>query len=181
MKNFDPGLVESRFVSERKLSQEFQGRRTRGTERVFEVRDGNFDRRNTWRFVVFVPDRWLKGTYVSVRPNMVPNRKLWAGLDRRSIQLAPCTKAGHRGKCYAKLSFADVTDAKNRVVLTTGEELPRWMRSFRTRRKERVTATRARDGDALVALMNKDDWFGMIRLFLALKPWALSAGYVPRA
>jgi hypothetical protein len=170
--------VEVEFVSARKRSQEFKGRSTRGEERFYEARDRNFQGRNTWRFSVFVPDRWLKGTYVSVQPQLVPNRKLWAGLDRRSIQLAPCTKAAHRGKCYAKLSFADATDEKNRVVLTKGESLPRWMRAFRTRSKAGVTATRARDGESLVAILKKDDWVGMVRLFLALKPWALSAGFV---
>jgi hypothetical protein len=177
MRRFDPELVEAELVSTRKRSQVFQGRRTRGLEQLYEVKDGNFDTRNAWRFVVFVPDRWLKGTYVSVQPQVVPNRKLWAGLDRRSVQFAPCTMAAHRGKCYAKLAFADVTDEKNRVVLARGEALPRWMRSFRTRSKTRVTATRARDGHALVAILEKDDWVGMICLFLALKPWALFAGF----
>lgn len=177
-RTFDPGRVDVALVGERKVSQEFKGRSTRGTERVYAVKDGNFDRRNSWRFAVFVPDRWLKGSYVSVSPQVVPNRKLWAGLDRRSIQLAPCTMPAYRSKCYAKLSLADATAEKNRVVLRKGEPMPRWMKAFLTRSKNRVTATRARDGNARVAVLRKDDWAGMIRLFLALKPWALSSGFV---
>jgi hypothetical protein len=170
--------VEVSFLGERNASQEFKDRRTRGIERVYAVKDGNFDRRNSWQFIVFVPNRWLKGTYVSVRPHVVPNRKSWAGLDRRSIQLAPCTKAAHRGKCYAKLSFADLKDGKNKVVLRVDDAPPRWMRHFRIHKKTRVTATRARDGNALVAVLEKSDWVGMIRLFLALKPWAIAANFV---
>jgi hypothetical protein len=175
--HLDPSLVDVALDTSRRLVHEFQGRKTRGTEHTFVVADRNFVTRNTWEFVVFVPDAWRKGTYASVQPRAVPNRRVWAGLERRSIQFAPCTRPGYRSRCYGMLAVSDPTGERNREYLNKGDARPPWLRGFRVRTKGTVTTSRALDENRLVAVFDPQDWSGMIRLFLAMKPWVLEQRY----
>jgi hypothetical protein len=177
MKRFDPELVEVAFASSRKAVNDFQGRKTRGTEHEFEVVDRNFPSRNLWRFALFVPGDWRKGTYLSLRPLTTPNRKAWSGLERRSIQLAPCTRGGYRGNCYGVVYVSDPTGSKTRRVLTRKDVRPAWLDEFMVSTKARVATSRANDGDHLAAVFDRDDFAGMIRLFVAARAWTLSDGF----
>lgn len=177
MRTFRLGLVDIAFAASRKGVNDFQGLKTRGVVHEFEVVDRNFPARNAWRFSVFVPNEWTKGTYVSVRPLAVPNRKIWSGLERRSIQFGPCTRPGYRRKCYAQLAVSDPTGEKTRVVLRKTDVRPLWLDGFLLRSKARVTTSRANDGDHVTAIFDQDDFRGMIRLFVAARAWTLSEGF----
>ena len=145
MRTFKTDLVAVAFDGSRNAVNDFQGSKTRN-EHTFEAVDRNFPSRNGWKFAVFVPKDWRKGTYVSVRPLVTPNRKVWSGLDRRSVQFAPCTKLSHRRKCYGIVAVSDPSGAKTRVILRKTDPLPPWLEAFRLTAKERVTTSRANDG-----------------------------------
>ena len=170
-------LVDVAFESSREAVNDFRGIKTRGVEHTFEARDRNFPSRNGWQFAIFVPREWRKGTYVSVRPLSTPNRKIWAGLERRSVQFAPCTKLRHRSKCYGTVSVSDPSGTKTRVILRRTDPIPPWLEAFRLTEKERVATSRANDGRTLVAVLGRDDFAGMVRLFVACRAWTLTEGY----
>jgi hypothetical protein len=177
MKTLDVELMEVAFAGTRKKIEDFRGAKTRGSEHEYEVLDRNFQSRNAWRFVVFVPDEWRKGTYISVRPLTVPNRKIWAGLERRSILVAPCTRQGYRGKGYAQVSVSDLTGEKTRQVLNNDDPRPEGLEWFKLRAKERVATSRSSDGHHLTAVFDSDDFSGMVRLFVASRAWTLIEGF----
>ena len=177
MRGFETSLVEVAFATSRKGVNDFQGAKRRGVQHEFEVVDRNFQSRHGWKFAVFVPTDWHKGTYVSVRPLTIPNRKEWSALERRSIQLAPCTMRAHRGWCYAKVFVSDISGEKNREALRADDARPPWLDGFRLRTKERVTTSKANDGRSLVAVLEKEDLPGMIRLFIATRAWTLTGGF----
>lgn len=146
-----------------------------GTEFRYLVTDRNFDSRNAWEFVVRVPkDRTGR---IEVRPQLVPNLKAWARLERRSLTFARTTKAGYAGRVYCQVALADATGERTKDVTHTGEraELPRWFDPFRTklRAKGTVRATKGHDEEQLVALVDRDDHAAMIALFFATKVWVL--------
>lgn len=171
--------VEIAFEEERKSTWEFTGRTVRGIEYQYRVIDLNFSNRREWVFVIRVPGASARDAYIGVNPITIPNRKRWAGLDRRSIQFKRFGRTGER--VFAKLSISDVTLERNRKVLSwwQRDHLPRWLSAFRPRRKKAVVPKAGVDGDALVTVARADDHPQMIRLFLALKAWVLSDGYDP--
>lgn len=129
-----------------------------------------------------VPDDWTKDNYINVRPVAVPNRNVWAELDRRAISFQRATIGRHLAKVYAKLAIADVQGEKTRRVLKKDNKkfMPKWLKEFHPVQKQRVTKSAANDGEHLVAVVDRDDHIRMIKLFMALKPWVLDRGYDPR-
>jgi hypothetical protein len=179
---FKTDLVRISFVAEERGVWRFGGNVSTGTAFTYDVEDENYWMRNRWQFSVQVPDAWTKGNYINVRPLKVPNRRMWAGLDRRVISLQRATIGRHGGKVYAKLSISDVHGEKTKVVLRKDAKrfMPRWLKSFSPIQKQRVSGTDANDGEHLVAVMDRNNHIHMIKLFLALKAWVLDEGYDPK-
>ena len=155
----------------------------RGTEHVYAVRDANFGQRNAWEFLVRVPD--ARGASIEVRPSLVPNVGVWAGLDRRAILFERVTLGGHRGNCYCKVALADASGNRTRLIARADEkgQLPYWFRPLRGRMhaKEAVRRTRGTDSHSLVITVPPDDHRQMIALFLASKAWVLKERFRFRA
>jgi hypothetical protein len=153
----------------------FARRPVAGVEHTFDVADGNFRARNSWQFVVRVPDD--KGGRIEVRPLAVPDLKAWAELEDRSLTFTRATMAGYRGQLYCQVALADPKGEKTKDVIR-GEErgaLPKWFDPLRSRMrtKQTVRRTRANDGDQLVVLVKPADYDAMIGMFFATKVWVL--------
>src|SRR5215813_8126403 len=114
---FKTDLVEMSFLDDQPGVWDFSGKLCKGTKFFYEVDDYNYWMRNHWQFVVQVPDDWTKGNYTNVRPVIVPNRGVWAGLDQRTISFQRATIGRYRSKVYGKLAIADVKGEKTRLVL----------------------------------------------------------------
>jgi hypothetical protein len=146
-----------------------------GIEYVYTVTDDNFSQRNSWEFVVRVPD--ARGESIEVRPSVVPNVRAWTGLDRRALMFERVTKGRHRGDCYCKVALADSTGERTRLIARVDEKkhLPYWFGSLRARMrsKEAIRHTRGTDSESLVITVPADDHKEMIALFLAAKAWVL--------
>jgi len=178
---FKTDLVEMSFLDDQPGVWDFSGKLCKGTKFFYEVDDYNYWMRNHWQFVVQVPDDWTKGNYTNVRPVIVPNRGVWAGLDQRTISFQRATIGRYRSKVYGKLAIADVKGEKTRLVLNKENKhsIPKWLKEFSPMQKQRVTTSAANDGEHLVVVLDRDDHLGMIKLFLACKPWVLDHGYDP--
>ncbi len=175
---FKSEFVDVEFENLRKAVWQFNSRKVTGHDFTYEVVDRNYVQRNQWTFSVRVP-KSLKGS-IGVQPAFVPNRKIWAGLDRRSLQLPTADIGRYRQKRYAKLAIADVNEEKNRVILNEEiDRLPKWLKGFKPIPKRKVARTKANDGGSLVSIFDPKNHRDMIRLFLALKPWILDDGYTP--
>jgi hypothetical protein len=146
-----------------------------GIEYVYTVTDNNYAQRNSWEFLVRVPD--AHGGTIEVRPSVVPNVRAWAGLDRRAVMFERVTIGRYRGACYCKVALADPSGERTRLIARMDEKnrLPYWFRSVRPRMraKEAIRRTRGTDGDSLVITVPADDHQQMIALFLAAKAWVL--------
>jgi hypothetical protein len=178
---FKTDLVEMSFLDDRRAVWDFTGQLCKGTEFLYEVDDYNYWTRNHWQFMVQVPDDWTKGNYINVRPLIIPNRRAWAGLDRRTMSFQRATIGRHRARVYGKLAIADVKGEKTRLVLNKDSKrsMPKWLKVFSPLQKQRVTRSYANDGEHLVAVLDRDDHLRMIQLFLACKAWVLDHGYDP--
>lgn len=154
----------------------FAGDAVRGVEWIYAVTDQNFPSRNSWQFIVRVPER--RDGRIEVRPRTTPNVKAWAELPDRSLTFMPATRGPARGKWYGPVALADADGKKSRSLVRADRrgDLPHWFRDLagRMRRKEAVRPTRGTDGDSLVILVNAGDHAAMIRLFFATKVWILS-------
>src|SRR5688572_32050582 len=84
----------------------------RGIEYVYDVTDRNYAQRNSWEFLVRVPD--ARGGSIEVRPSVVPDVRAWAGLDRRAIMFERVTIGRYRGACYCKVAIADPSGERDR-------------------------------------------------------------------
>lgn len=179
MKRFDRDRVEIAFEEQREAVWRFQSRVVRGEEFFYEVIDGNFASRNRWMFRIRVPNSLRGQTYMGVAPSRVPNRRRWAGLDRRSLQFRRGTIGKHRSRVYANLAISDFKGEKNRIVLSSRDRpgLPSWLLPFRPLVRHRVIRTRFDQDQTLVVSLKSDDHAGFIKLFLAVKPWILSAEF----
>lgn len=146
-----------------------------GIEYIYDVTDNNYGQRNSWEFLVRVPD--ARGGSVEVRPSVVPNVRAWAGLDRRALMFERVTMGRYRGACYCKVALADSSGERTRLIARVDEKdsLPYWFRSLsaRIRSKEAIRHTRGTDRDSLVITVPADDHEQMIALFLATKAWVL--------
>jgi hypothetical protein len=157
-------------------------RPVRGTEYRYPVTDASQQVRQHWEFVVRVPDDRREA--IDVRPVTVPNVKVLAPLDRRSLTFQRATKPGYTRFRYCQLSLAVPGGARTRRVAHRGDEaaLPYWLRALRSRirQKQTVRATRGTDGHSLVVLVEPADHEMMIRLFIATKAWVLREGIALR-
>jgi hypothetical protein len=146
-----------------------------GIEHVYSVTDENFSQRNSWEFVVRVPAARREG--IEVRPTVVPNVGVWAGLDRRAIMFERVIKGRHRGDCYCKVALADWKGERTRLIARVDEKkrLPYWFSPLRgrMRSKEAIRHTRGTDSESLVIIVPADNHQEMIALFLAAKAWVL--------
>jgi NAD-dependent DNA ligase len=107
---------------------------------------------------------------------------MWAGLERRSIQFRRADIGKYRHKIYVKLAISDVTGKKTKRILNEDTKvLPKWIKALKPIPKRKVARTKANDGGHLVSVFDAENHRGMIRLFLALKPWILDDGYSPLA
>ena len=170
--------VDVQLVDTRPATWTFAGSPMRGREHRYSVVDRNHQSRNTWEFVVHVPDE-ARGR-VEVRPVRVPNDSSFAGLDRRSITFMPATMPRYRQYRYCQLSLADPVGGASRRVVNIRQkgELPYWLSKlgWRLRRKSTVRRTRGTDGESLAVLVGADDHRMMICLFLGTKAWIIKRG-----
>ena len=146
-----------------------------GTEYVYGVTDANYAQRNSWEFLVRVPN--ARGGSVEVRPSVVPDVQAWAGIDRRALMFEQVKIGRYRGACYCKVALADPSGEHTRLIARVDEKhkLPYWFGSVsgRMRAKDAVRRTRGTDTDSLVITVPADDHQQMIALFLATKAWVL--------
>jgi len=179
---YNPRLVDVIFENERRATWEKVGSNlaVKGIEYTYLVKDRNFDRLNAWKFLVRHPNS--NKNDIAIQPISVPNKKVWAGIDRRSIVLIKATKRDHSDKVYCKVNLADPTAIRTKIGTSRGERdlLPRWFDYFRRdmRLKGTVAKTYGTDSKAQVVLINPDNHEKMIRLFFALKIWVLEEGFL---
>ena len=163
------------LAADRPASWTFAGDTVTGTEFAYVVHDRNFPGRNSWEFLVRVPkDR--KGR-IEVRPRSVPNLRVWAGLERRSLTFTQARRHGYEDRYYCQVALADPTGERTKDVIRGDErhDLPPWFDDFaaRLREKHSVRATKGFDADQLVAIVGADEHQRMIGLFFATKVWVL--------
>jgi hypothetical protein len=185
----DQVAVEAGDVRKARWSFAKGGRQApvRGNEHRYTVTDGNLAGRNTWEFLVRVPDE--ADGRVEIRPRSTPDTATWKALTYRSLQFQRATKGDARGKRYAKVSLAvpqtgraksDPRGTRTKDVIRADQrgDLPKWFESLRgrMRRKESVRSTRGTDGNQLVILVSPEDHEMMIRLYFAMKVWVLKEG-----
>ena len=171
--------LEIECKDDRKISWRFARHAMKGTEFLYEVKDANFDRLNTWLVAVRVPKDVFGD--VIVEPVQSPGKKVWAELVRRSIVLSRATKPDFRSSVYCKVNLADPSGWQTKRGTRRGDRnfLPRWFQPFRWRMrlKHTVTTTRGRDANAQIVLMDRDDHKTMIKLYFALKVWVLEESF----
>jgi len=148
-----------------------------GQEYRYQVADGNYKSQNVWEFVVRVPDSPHRE--VEVRPVRIPNKRTWAGIERRSLILPVATLGRYRGKRYCKVPFPGVAGSlksKRYIRFDQRDSLPAWFRPFRTRmhKKETVRRTKGTDGSLLVIVVNPDDHRELVQVFFSVWIWPVS-------
>lgn len=170
--------VEVAPIGSRPASWTFAGEAVRGTEWSHVAMDRNCAGNNNWEFLVRVPDD-PRGR-IEVRPRTTPPLRAWEELPDRSLTFTPATRGSARGRWYAPVALADPTGERSRTVVRHDERdhLPPWFRDLTIRRKALVKPTRGTDQDALVILVARDDYAGMIRAFFATKVWVLREAVV---
>jgi len=163
---------------ERRSSWQWGGRAVKGIEHVYDVVDRNFDRLNRWTFSLRIP---AKADQVIVQPQTIPGKKVFAGLDRRSIIFNPATTPRFANWHYCKANLSDPSKEKNRIGTTRSDRqnLPKWLQALspRIHPKSTVASTEGSDGNSLVIRVKGDDHETMIRLFFALRVWVLQEGF----
>ncbi|HEV2359320.1 MAG TPA: hypothetical protein VGZ23_17145 [bacterium] len=178
-RRYQSARVEVGFAEDRRAGWDWLRKSVTGHEFIYGVLDRNFDRLNSWTFIVQVPKDGL--TPVIVRPRDVPPRRTWAAMDRKSIAFMRATKHPYRGRLYCKVSLADPTGRRTKSVVNKWgrRDLPKWInRSGLTIRvKDTVTTTKGTDGNHLVFVVKPDDHVQMIRIFFATKVWVLQEGF----
>lgn len=149
-----------------------------GTEAVYTVMDGNYDRLNTWKMVIQVPK--AKGPVI-VRVLEGPGKAAWAGIERKSMVFNRATLPAYRKYLYCKATLADPSGVKTKLLLRRGERdtLPPWVKPFLRgmRLKQSVTTTRGTDARAQVLLARPPDHERLICIFFAFKVWVLDRHY----
>ena len=163
------------LAAERPASWTFARDIVSGTEFAYVVHDRNFSGRNSWEFVVRAPND--RNGRVEVRPRTVPNLRVWAGLERRSLTFTRARRQGYHAWYYCQVALADPTGERTKDVIRGHErhDLPAWFEDFGTRLREKATvrATKGFGADELVAIVGADDHQRMIGLFFATKVWVL--------
>lgn len=166
--------LEVEAAESRRGSWTWRGRAVVGTEHIYAVRDGNYDRLNTWKMAVQVPRG--KGPVI-VRAIESPGKAAWAGIERKSMVFNRATQPGYRKYLYCKATPADPSGRRTKFVMTRGERgvLPSWFRPLQRgmRLKSTVATTRGTDARAQVLLARPDDHRRLIGIFFAFKVWVL--------
>jgi hypothetical protein len=179
-RKYDPRLIDVSFQHKQRASWKMAGRTTQGWEYIYSAKDLNFARLNSWGFSIRVPK--FKQSGIVVQPIHIPNKKVWAGIDRRSVIFVKATKHPYRSMRYCKINLADPTGEKNKVGTRWGDRssFPQWFDYFKSRMriKNTVATTAGTDGYAQVVMVKIDDHQRMIRLYFALKVWVLEEGFV---
>jgi hypothetical protein len=154
------------------------GKTIRGTEYRYRVKDANHRQRNRWVLLVRVPD-YPYGR-IEVRAEQAPNDQAFVGLDHRALTFRRCTLGTYTRFRYCPLALAKPSGAAKDVVHNSQKYLlPAWLRSqLRLRQKRTVRHSKGTDLKSLVALVPRDDYEEMIRVFLATKAWVLKSGFV---
>jgi hypothetical protein len=172
--------VEVAALGSRPASWTFAGEAVRGTEHTYVVIDRNLASKNSWEFLVRIPED-SKGR-IEVRPRSAPAHKAWEELTDRSLTFSPATRGPARGRWYCQVALADSTGERSRTIVRHAErdKLPHWFKELagRMRRKATVKLTRGTDSEALVVLVPAGDYTDMIRLFFATKVWILKEAVV---
>jgi hypothetical protein len=175
MKRYKLNLLVIENCGSRAASWTFVKEPVSGTEHEYRVKDGNYAKRNSWTFVVRVPNR--RNGRIEVRPTKVPNLQAWSELQMRALMFSPATRSDYRGSFYCQLNLADATGSKTKDVVGWGErdDLPRWLQRMRHRMRLKKTIMRkaGNDGYHQVILVRPDDHERMIRVFFATKVWVL--------
>jgi len=156
------------------------GSAIKGTEYLYAVKDANFRSLNTWILAVRVP----KSVYgnIIVQPIIAPGKKVWAGIDRKSIVLVRATKNPYRRLLYCKLNLADPSGYRTKLGTRRGDRsaLPKWFSGlkWRMRLKRTVSTTLGKDEWAQVILVDRQDYSTMIRAYFAMKVWIMQEGFL---
>jgi len=151
---------------------------TWGTDFIYRVVDRNFDRLNEWKFLIRVPE---DPGQIVVQPQIVPGKKVFAGIGRRSIIFVRATKHPFRRRVYCKVHLAaPITGSWRGTSRGDRGQLPPWFKYFRHRMrlKETVTTTAGKDGFDQVITILPADHKRMIRVYFALRVWVLQENIV---
>lgn len=179
-KKYNPRQIVVDLEGKHRATWKMAGSTVRGYECIYGVRDMNFSRFKDWTFCVRVPTARSDG--IVVQPVYVPGKKVWAGIDRRSIVFVQASSKRFSKKVYCKVNVADTTAQKTKRGLSRGERglLPEWFSYFRynMRLKSTVVPTSGSDRNSQIIVMDPGDHERMIRLFFALKVWVLHEGIV---
>jgi hypothetical protein len=152
-----------------------------GESRTYSTVDYNFSPPAKWTFVVRVPRDLSKGNYIEVRPVDHPPKAYWAGIEQKAITFNKATKVNYRGYVYAKIFLPNLKDKnKNKYGIRRGDRphLPNHLRKFKLRLKGTVAGTNAQDYNSQVAVVRRDDYKNMIKLFLSMKAWIMYSGFI---
>jgi hypothetical protein len=179
-RRFSMANVHVELVEQRTESWKFQDRSVRGTAYTYDVKDNNFKRPARWTFVVRVPEAMGRQGYIEVRPTHCPRQRVFAGLDRRSVNFRAATQPRYSGHVYAKLFIGDVSGGKNKKGVRKGERtaLPEYISRTSLRLKGTVASTRGTDANALVFIVKPTSHRTMIRFYLAARAWVLADQFV---
>src|SRR5690606_16612341 len=109
-----------------------------------------------------------------------PRLRVFAGLDRRSVNFSPAKRAGYRGLVYAKVFLGDTSGDKTKLGVSSGERrsLPAYVSRRNMRLKKTVTTTAGRDGNAQVKLVKPTSHGTMIKFFLSTRAWVLYDNFI---
>jgi len=175
VRKYDAQLLEIGLLNRRPASWTFAGKPITGEEALYSVADNNVGPGYRWEFLVRVP-RDRDGR-IEVRPHVVPNLKVWAALERRSLTFNKANRRPHLHYRYCQIALADPAGERTKDVVHKDERhsLPHWFDLFskQIRLKESVRRSDASDGRQLVVLVAPEDHATMIRLFFAMKVWIL--------
>jgi hypothetical protein len=172
---FKRSKVSIDLIDRRNESWKFARKTVRGTVFSYDVRDENFPRIARWTFIVRVPRELVNDSYIEVRPTHTPRQRVFAGLDRRSINFAPARRTAYRGLVYGKVFLGDASGDKTKIGVAAGErpQLPQYISRRNMRLKKTVTLTAGSDGNAQVKLFKPSSHKSMIKFFLATRAWVL--------
>lgn len=166
-------------ISVTRASWQFAGKTVQGHDHLYDVVDTNFRSLNRWLFVVREPSRGAGN--IVVQPRQPPGKRVWAGLERRSLVFVRGTRGRYRNSRYCKVSLADPSGIATKRVVGRGRRngLPRWAKEHRHRMrlKGTVAVTHGNDDKHQVIVVKPEDYATMIKLFFALKVWTLQESF----
>jgi hypothetical protein len=178
-KKYSINAIDVSLNGTMRASWRYAGQTVHGDDYLYSVRDSNFGSLNYWIVAVRVPKRGVGD--VVVQPRQPPGKRVWAGLERRSLVFVRATRLPYRNHRYCKVSLADPTGERTKHTVSRGGRttLPLWLKGYRSRMrlKSTVAITRGHDGNAQVVIVNPEDYASMIKLYFALKVWVMQEAY----